>query len=186
MNKEVAVEEGPRWEGLHPEILALIFSKIPPIELVRCLPWVCKSWMEVVAGPYCWEDIDIQAWCRRRNDSRAVDQVVKKLIPRSKLLEIPMSRVTDHMILMHMKSMPNLNVLDINFCYNITAKGIAAFGNQCKSLVHLKRNVPPAHERCCRIDDSEAKTIADTMPNLQRVELCFSAHAHTYQPYTLA
>ncbi|KAI3510973.1 hypothetical protein L1887_18114 [Cichorium endivia] len=80
----VLEEEGRRWEGLHPEILALIFVKIPLDEMVRFVPFVCKPWMEVVAGTYCWRDIDLQPWSGSGVDSHAVDLVVKKLIRRSK------------------------------------------------------------------------------------------------------
>ncbi|CAI9269544.1 unnamed protein product [Lactuca saligna] len=196
------VEEWRRrrpWDGLNPEILALIFVRIPAEEMVSCVPLVCRPWMEVVAGPYCWQEIDVQAWCRRRNDSHAVDLVVKKLIRRSKwsvqrlsvyrmgesgfffaancgkclkVLEIPMSEITDQMISKHIKPLPNLGILDISNCLKITSKGIATFGNQCKSLIHLKRNMLPI-EDSKPMDDSEAKAIADTMPKLQRIELCF-------------
>ncbi|KAI3739735.1 hypothetical protein L2E82_30146 [Cichorium intybus] len=80
----VLEEERRRWESLHPEILALIFVKIPLDGMVRAVPFVCKPWMEVVAGPCCWRDIDLQPWSRRRVGSHAVDLVVKKLIRRSK------------------------------------------------------------------------------------------------------
>ncbi|KAI3747017.1 hypothetical protein L6452_09459 [Arctium lappa] len=82
----VVVEDRRRWEALNPEILALIFIKIPAYEMVRCVPFVGKPWMEVVVGPYCWQDIDVQAWCRCRNLNHAVDVdlVIKKLVCRSK------------------------------------------------------------------------------------------------------
>ncbi|GKA07489.1 F-box protein FBW2-like protein [Tanacetum coccineum] len=136
---------------------------------------------------------------RRSNDGNAVDLVVKKLIRRSKwsvqsfsafrmgepgfffvahcgnflkVLEIPMSSITDQMVLKHIKPLPNLTTLDISNCLKITRKGIAAFGNQCKSLVNLRRNMPPL-EACSPIDDSETKAIAETMPNLKQINLCF-------------
>ncbi|KVI05226.1 F-box protein FBW2-like [Cynara cardunculus var. scolymus] len=199
----VVVEQLRGWEGLNPEILALIFVRIPADAMVRGVPFVCKPWMEVVAGPYCWHDIDVEAWCRRRDVSRAVDVdfVVKKLVRRSKftvqrlsayrlgesgfflvsicgrslkVLQSPMSSITDYMVIKHIKPLPNLKLLDISHCYKITHKGIAAFGNHCKSLIHLKRRMPPLlDEDCSPIDDSEAKTIATTMVSLQRIELCF-------------
>ncbi|CAI9275011.1 unnamed protein product [Lactuca saligna] len=200
----VSIDEKPSewrtWEGLHPDILASIFLRLTVEEISRCVPLVCKPWMEVASGPYCWIDIDIQAWCRSRDRSlRAVNRAVNKLIRRSnftverlfvyrmgssgflsvvncpylKVLEIPLSRFTDTLVLNHLKPLPNLRVLNINYCSKISAKGLAAFGNQCKSLLHLKRNLPP--QRYWPVDNSEAKTIADTMPNLQRIELCFGS-----------
>ncbi|KAI3742894.1 hypothetical protein L1987_60592 [Smallanthus sonchifolius] len=199
-NKAAVEEQWRSWEGLNPEILALIFARIMPVEeMVNRVPFVCKGWMEAVAGPYCWSEVDLQAWCRRRNDSHAVDLVVKKLVRRSKFtvqrlsayrmgepgfffvahcgnflkaLEMPMSDVTDQMVLKHIKPLPNLTLLDVSHCLKITSKGLATFATQCKSLIQLKRNMPPldAHSPT---DDSEPKTVADTMPNLQHIELCF-------------
>ncbi|KAI3739258.1 hypothetical protein L2E82_29657 [Cichorium intybus] len=196
----MAEEERRRpWEGLNPEILALIFVRIPAEEMVSCVPFVCRPWMEVVAGPYCWQEIDVQAWCRRRNDSHAVDLVVKKLIRRSKwsvqrlsayrmgesgfffaancgrflkVLEIPMSGITDQMVSKHIKPLPNLAFLDISNCLKITSNGITTFGTNCKSLIRLKRNMLPL-EDSLPTNDSEPKSIADTMPKLQKIELCF-------------
>ncbi|KAI3676643.1 hypothetical protein L1987_86255 [Smallanthus sonchifolius] len=194
----VVSEERRMWEGLNPEILALIFVKMGVEEMVSRVPFVCKGWMEVVAGPYCWSEVDLEAWCRRRDDSHAVDLVVKKVVRRSKftvqrlsayrmgesgfffvahcgnflkVLEMTMSDITDQMVLKHIKPLPNLTLLDVSHCLKITSKGLAAFGNQCKSLIHLKRNMSPldAHSPT---DDCEAKTVADTMPNLQHIELC--------------
>lgn len=80
----VVVEDRRRWEELNPEILSLVFTRMAVDEMVRVVPFVCKPWMEVVAGPYCWSDVDVEEWCRRRNDSHAVDMVVKKVVRRSK------------------------------------------------------------------------------------------------------
>ncbi|XP_071718857.1 F-box protein FBW2-like [Rutidosis leptorrhynchoides] len=196
----IVVEEWRKWAALNPELLALIFVKIVPVdEMMKSVPLVCKGWLEVVAGPYCWSEVDVQGWCRRRNDSDAVDMVVKKVVRRSKCmlqrlfayrvgesgffylancgkylkeLHIPMSVINDTMIQKHMKPLPNLTVLDISNCFQITAKGLAAFGNQCKSLVYLKRNMP-YHNSSLPIDDSEVKSIADTMPSLKTIELTY-------------
>ncbi|XP_076899199.1 F-box protein FBW2-like [Bidens hawaiensis] len=186
------------WDALNPEILGLIFVRIPIEEMTKRMPFVCKGWLDTVMGPYCWSEIDLEAWCRRRNDSHTVDQVMKKLIRRSKfrvqrlstylmgetgffftahcgsflkVLEMPMTDITDQMVLKHMKPLPKLTVLDISHCVKITSKGIAAFSQQCKSLIQLKRNLP-AFDVELPVDDSEAKAIAETMPNLQRIEVC--------------
>ncbi|XP_071719696.1 F-box protein FBW2-like [Rutidosis leptorrhynchoides] len=186
---------------MNPEILGIIFRKITKEvdEMVRTVPFVCKTWNEVVSGPYCWsEEIDVSCWCRRQNDSDKVDTVVKKLLRRSKCtvnrfcsyrlgesgffyvahcgrylkeLHMPMSDINDEMVLKHIKPLPNLITLDISFCFDITSKGIAAFGNNCKFLLHLKRNMPQPESFPCT-DDSEAETIAKTMPNVQHIELC--------------
>lgn len=186
--------------GLNPEILALIFVRIPADMMVRSVPLVCKPWREAVAGSYCWTDIDVEDWCRRRkdNNSHSVDSVVRKLVRRSKstfkrlstyglgysgfsfvancgrclkVLEIPMSEITDLMVLKHAESLENLTELDISYCLRITSNGIETFGKQCKSLVHLKRNMPPPDWGSVKTDDSEAVGIADTMSGLRGLEL---------------
>ncbi|KAL8214077.1 hypothetical protein R6Q57_003526 [Mikania cordata] len=196
----VVAEQRRWWDALNPEILALIFVKITPVEqMVSTVPFVCKGWMEAVAGPYCWSEVDLETWCRRRDDSHAVDLLVKKMIRRSKFgvqrlsayrmgesgfffaahcvsslreLKMPMSDITDQMVLKHIKPLPNLRVLDISHCLNITSKGLVTFGDRCKSLICLRRNMPPRVMCLQATDDSEAKAIADTMLNLQHIELC--------------
>ncbi|KAJ0735233.1 putative leucine-rich repeat domain superfamily [Helianthus annuus] len=62
--------------------------------------------------------------------------------------------------------------MDVSHCVNLTSEGLKTFGYQCKSLLHLKRNMPAFEDQLP--DDSEAKAIADAMPHLQHIELCFS------------
>ncbi|KAL8231352.1 hypothetical protein R6Q57_001130 [Mikania cordata] len=215
------------WDGLNPEILALIFVRIKPVDqMVRAVTFVCKGWREVVLGPYFWSEVDLKAWCRGRIDGLDVDLVVRKLVRRSKYsverlsvyrmgesaffhvahwlirvsqgvfglftflhlialkfflysggflkeLQIPTSTITDQMVLKHLTPLPNLRVLDVSYCFRITSKGLAAFGKRCDTLIHLKRNMPPITDGFPATDDSEAKAIADTMPNLYHIELCF-------------
>ncbi|CAL5330664.1 unnamed protein product [Camellia sinensis] len=199
-------EEG-RWEGLNPEVLAQIFVRIEAEERVKTVGLVCRSWLEAVAGPYCWTDIDIEQWCRRSNRPlHLVDSAVRKLVRRSKctftrvsacklgdsafsfiancarylkVLQIPMSEVTDKMVEKHAGSLVNITVLDISHCLKITCKGLTYFGKNCKSLIHLKRNMPPPEWEnptqvvTFKIDDSEAMIIADSMTGLCHLQLGF-------------
>ncbi|WCJ43644.1 hypothetical protein M5689_024372 [Euphorbia peplus] len=160
-----------RWEELNPEILALILVRIPPEERLGHVSLVCKNWLACVSGPYCWSEINIQDWCRKKNRSvEDVDSVARKLMKRSraafhllsayklgnpgfvyaancgkylKVLKIPMGEVTDKMVEKHAQSLLNLSVLDISYCLKITSKGIEEFGKKCKRLIHLTRNMPP-------------------------------------------
>ncbi|KAF9608458.1 hypothetical protein IFM89_009824 [Coptis chinensis] len=192
------------WEGLSPEVLALIFTRNPIDEIIRSVPFVCKSWREVVAGSYCWNEIDIERWCRRCNRSDLIDVVVRKLMRRSngncrklsaykigdagfafvancgrclKVLQMPMSDVTDKIVKKHAESLKLLTFLDISYCVKITCQGIEAFGKYCTSLVHLRRNMPlPEWQHDTgslnsQTDDGEALVIADTMPVLCHLEL---------------
>ncbi|KAJ9558287.1 hypothetical protein OSB04_012901 [Centaurea solstitialis] len=196
-------KKGRNWETLHSEILASIFIRIPPHEMLKRVPFVCKSWNEVVLGPHCWQDIDVSVRCeiRSHNDPDKVDRVLEKLVKRTNYtarqlctfdmgprgfssitncgsclisLIMPVGNITDDMVLKYIKPLPNLKYLDISYCFHITHKGIAAFGNNCKSLYNLKRCMPsiPFEENSSPEDDSEAKAIADTMPNLRWLQLC--------------
>ncbi|KAF5779265.1 putative DNA-binding pseudobarrel domain superfamily, leucine-rich repeat domain superfamily [Helianthus annuus] len=58
-----------------------------------------------------------------------------------KVLQMPMTDITDKLISKHIKPLPNLTILDVSHCINITSEGLKTFGYQCK-LLHLKRNMP--------------------------------------------
>ncbi|XP_057463868.1 F-box protein FBW2-like [Actinidia eriantha] len=96
-----------------------------------------------------------------------------------KVLQIPRSGVTDKMVEKHAELLGNITVLDISYCLKITFKGVEAFGKHCKSLTHLKRNMPPpeweepALAEASKVNDTEATIIADTMTGLRHLELCF-------------
>lgn len=85
-----------------------------------------------------------------------------------------MSNVTDKLVAKFAKAFPNLMVLDISDSFKITFKGLKLFGENCKSLIHLRRNMPPQEWYCLKpTDDQEATVIADTMLGLHHLELRF-------------
>ncbi|XP_043714716.1 F-box protein FBW2-like [Telopea speciosissima] len=197
-------QSGP-WDGLSLELLALIFACIASDELVQSVPLVYKSWRNAVTRLYCWTVIDVERWCRRCKHSDRIDSVVRKLVDRSrgmvnrfsgyklgeagfssiancgrflKELRIPMSDVTDKIVVRYAESLTMLTVLDISYCLKITCKGLEALGKHCKSLVQLMRNMPPSEwmetaERTVvpKTDNGEAMVIADTMQGLSQLEL---------------
>lgn len=96
------------------------------------------------------------------------------------ILQIPMSEVTDQMLEKHVKSLSGLTVLDISYCLKITSKGIELLGKHCKSLIRLKRNMPPSEcewsldgTANAKVDESEALSVANTMPRLEYLELAY-------------
>ncbi|KAI0504210.1 hypothetical protein KFK09_015160 [Dendrobium nobile] len=195
------------WEGLNHDILALIFKNIPSDEMVRTISFVCKSWQEAVAGPCCWTEINIEEWCRHVNNPDVIDTVVRKLVRRSRyklrrlsayriqnwgfsltasfginlnVLEIPMSGVNDLAIKKYSGSLTSLTTLDISYCIYITYKGIEILGNNCPSLISLKRDLIPAefestqnNEGAAKVNEREALAIANTMFGLEQLELAF-------------
>lgn len=93
------------------------------------------------------------------------------------VLKIPVSSVTDKMVTKYAESLTNLTVLDISYCMKITWEGLEAFGKNCKSLIKLRRNMPPPDfdsvlaSIAREVDEYEAITVADTMPGLIHLEL---------------
>nr|XP_009410174.2 PREDICTED: F-box protein FBW2-like [Musa acuminata subsp. malaccensis] len=169
---------------MNPEVLALVFVGMPADVLARTVPFVCRSWREVMAGPYCWSEIDLDQWCRRIDRSDVINFVVRRLVRRSRgtlrrlsayrlsnsgfvyvatsvrflsVLQIPMSDVTDQIVEKHVESFSTLTVLDISYCLKITSKGMEALGKHCKALVQLTRNMPPPEFETTQDDGVAAK-----------------------------
>ena len=78
------IEGGNRpWEELIPDALTLIFKKIPFQEILTVIPRVCKSWKKVASQPNCWQEINIEDWCRRCKPENT-DRMVRMLVSRSR------------------------------------------------------------------------------------------------------
>ncbi|KAI9116360.1 hypothetical protein K1719_012527 [Acacia pycnantha] len=79
-----------RWDELIPDLLALIFSKVPIRDRVTAIPLVCKSWAQALTYSFCWQEIDLSP-CIDRDDRRLRhtnladkrETMVWKLLPRS-------------------------------------------------------------------------------------------------------
>jgi|SRR5687768_3527133 hypothetical protein len=71
------------WEELLPDALGLIFRNLPLQEVLTVLPRVCKSWGRVVAGPYCWQEIDIEEWSQQQGKPEQIARMVELLVGRS-------------------------------------------------------------------------------------------------------
>ncbi|NP_001316503.1 F-box protein FBW2-like [Solanum lycopersicum] len=214
VENDAVCSTGGRWDELSPELLASIFVRIvPPVLMVKSVALVCRNWMEIVSGPYCWTDIDLEQWCRDccvANRPHLIDQVVRKIVRRSrstfrrlstfrlgdvgfsfaasrgrclKTLQIPMCEVTDDVVVKYVGCLANLTFLDISYCFKVTEKGLKAFGTECKSLTHLRRNMPiwelPDSVEPSDVKDQEALIIADTMKGLQRLDYAFNRLSDT-------
>lgn len=73
-----------KWAELTPEVLASIFALIPTDELARTMSFVCRSWRDVLAEPYCWSVVSLEDWCRRVDRADVIDFVVRQLVRRSR------------------------------------------------------------------------------------------------------
>ncbi|WVZ73574.1 hypothetical protein U9M48_021862 [Paspalum notatum var. saurae] len=187
------------WEELLPDALGLIFRNLPLQEVLTVLPRVCKSWGRVVAGPYCWQEIDIEEWSQQQSKPEQIGRMVELLVRRSggscsrisvsglpcdplfsfigenaralRTLEIPRSEISDSVVETVAPRLPNVTFLDISSCTKIGARALEAFGKHCKSLVGLRRVMHPIDlvDKVCQHD--EARAIARSMPKLRHLEM---------------
>ncbi|CAM0904438.1 unnamed protein product [Alopecurus aequalis] len=196
-----------RWtEAVSPEMLTLILrGRLPADEIARGPAAVCRAWREAVASPDMWGDVDIEAWCRRVNCRVKADAAVRRIVARAQgtlrrlsayrvgdpalaylassgkllnVLHIPMSEISDQAVEKYAKCFPALRVLDISNCLKITSRGIEAIGRHCKSLVQLKRNMPPplppqGNNAAPIVVEDEALAVANTMPMLKQLVLAY-------------
>lgn len=187
------------WEELLPDALGLIFCNLPLKEVLTVVPLVCKSWSRVVAGPYCWQEIDIQEWSQQQSKPNQLTRMVRMLIARSggsfhrisvsglpsdslftfigdhaqslKTLELPRSDISDSIVENVAPRLSNVTFLDVSSCTKIGARALEAFGKHCKSLVGLRRVMHPIDVvgKVCQHD--EARAIACNMPKLCHLEI---------------
>ncbi|KAJ9567825.1 hypothetical protein OSB04_003791 [Centaurea solstitialis] len=87
-------------------------------------------------------------------------------------LEIPWSNVSDSIVEHVAEKLSGVTRINLSYCRNIRVRGIRAIGENCKSLVGLKRNKHPFDISCVKVE--EATTIAATMPKLKHLELTFN------------
>ncbi|CAA7401646.1 unnamed protein product [Spirodela intermedia] len=189
-----------RWDEMIPDALGLIFSYLSLQDVLTVVPRVCKSWGGAVAGPYCWQEIDIEEWCER-SKPELISRMLQLLIPRSsgsirrlsvsslpndpifryianhvsslQTLEMPRSEISDPIVEEVAGKFSNVTFLDVSYCVKIGARALEAFGKHCKALVGLKRVMHPVEvaEKVCQ--DDEAHAIASTMPKLKHIEIAY-------------
>ena len=87
-----------------------------------------------------------------------------------------MSDISDQAVEKYAECFPALRVLDISNCLKITSRGIEAIGRHCKSLVQLKRNMPPSphgSNAAPIVLEDEALAVSNTMPMLTQLVLAY-------------
>uniref|UniRef100_A0A0E0L9E8 F-box domain-containing protein n=1 Tax=Oryza punctata TaxID=4537 RepID=A0A0E0L9E8_ORYPU len=187
------------WDELLPDALGLIFRKLSLKDVLTVVPRVCKSWGRVVAGPYCWQEIDIQEWSQQQSKPDQLKRMVRMLVARSggsfhrisvfglpgdslftfigdqarslKTLELPRSEISDSLVENVAPRLSNVTFLDISSCTKIGARALEAFGKHCKSLVGLRRVMHPTDVVGRASQHDEARAIACNMPKLRHLEI---------------
>lgn len=189
------------WDELLPDALGLIFSNLDLSEKLSVVPRVCKAWGRVVAGPYCWQDIDIEQWSMYCQ-SEQLDRMVRMLVMRSRNggslkklsvagidneiftfiadnagalqeLMIPRSDICDSIVEQFVHKLTTITALDVSVCPDVGARALGAIGKHCKSLVTLRRNMHPINMENKVCQNDEAYAIANTMPRLKHLEMAY-------------
>lgn len=70
------------WEEMLPDALGLVFRNLPLEEVLTVIPRVCKSWGRAVAGPYMWQDINLEEWSERVKPDE-LERLLRVLLARS-------------------------------------------------------------------------------------------------------
>ncbi|KAL3630522.1 hypothetical protein CASFOL_023506 [Castilleja foliolosa] len=189
-----------KWDELIPDALGLIFKNLSLLEVLTVVPRVCKSWGKAVAGPYCWQEIDIEEWSKDRKPE-IVDRMLQSLISRSggslrklsvtgltgdqslsfianharslQTLRIPRSEINDLIIETVAEKLSSLTTLDLSYCIDIGARSLEAIGKNCKSLTTLRRVMHPLEVIQLQVQEDEALAIASTMPKLEHLEIAY-------------
>ncbi|TXG52758.1 hypothetical protein EZV62_021927 [Acer yangbiense] len=190
-----------RWDELIPDALGLIFRNLPLQEVLTVIPRVCKSWSKAVAGPYCWQEIDVEEWSNRCKPDH-LDRILQLLITRSsgslrklcvsglrsnmmftfiaenagslQTLRLTRSEISDSVAEQIAGRLSAITFLDLSYCCKIGATALEAIGKHCKLLVGLCRNMHPLDTADKLSQDDEATVIATTMPKLKRLEMAYN------------
>ncbi|OIW02376.1 hypothetical protein TanjilG_04969 [Lupinus angustifolius] len=70
------------WKDLLPDLQGAIFTRLFLEERLSVVSSVCKSWASTLAGPYCWQEIDLEEWCNQTEPDK-IDRMLVLLITRS-------------------------------------------------------------------------------------------------------
>lgn len=197
------MEEGSdfrHWGELIPDALGLIFRNLSLQEMLTVVPRVCKSWGNVVIGPYCWQEIDIEEWSNR-SDPDHIDRMLRMLLVRSsgslqklcvselqtdlifsfvaehagslKTLRLPRSNMSDAIVEQCAARLSTITFLDLSYCGKIGARSLEAVGKHCKLLTGLRRNMHPINIEGKVSQEDEAHAIAVAMPKIKQLEIAY-------------
>ncbi|KAI9200926.1 hypothetical protein LWI28_015153 [Acer negundo] len=153
-----------RWDELIPDALGLIFRNLPLQEVLTVIPRVCKSWSKVVAGPYCWQEIDVEEWSNQLKPDH-LDQMLQMLITRSsgslrklcvsglrsnmmfsfiaenagslQTLRLTRSEISDSVAEQIAGRLSSITFLDLSYCCKIGATALEAIGKHCCSKLEF-------------------------------------------------
>ncbi|CAL0317859.1 unnamed protein product [Lupinus luteus] len=189
------------WKELLPDLQGEIFTYLSLQERLTTVPCVCKSWASTLAGPYCWQEIDIEEWCNQ-NEPDKIDRMLVMLIKRSsgslrkltvscvqtektftfiaenagslQTLRVSRCNMTDSIVEDLTQKLSMLSFLDVSYCNKIGAPALETIGKNCTMLEVFCRNMHPIETSGKPFDDDEAIVISSTMPNLKHLGIAYN------------
>ncbi|KAK8662009.1 hypothetical protein V6N13_091597 [Hibiscus sabdariffa] len=198
--KTSAAAEARNWLELPPDVTASILSRLGAIEILNSAQKVCSQWRNICKDPSMWRSIDMRNYGGRQ-DGRVHEKMCFHAVDRScgHLLDINIEHFgTDELLFyiaersVHLRrlrlfmcddisedtwgevalKLPCLEDLEISVCY-ISKHSLETIGRSCPLLKSLKYN----HRHIVEgyVCDDEALAIAQSMPELRRLELLGNA-----------
>ncbi|OIW19912.1 hypothetical protein TanjilG_28891 [Lupinus angustifolius] len=188
------------WKDLSPDLQGAIFTHLSLEERLSIVPSVCKSWASALAGPYCWQEIDLEEWCNQTEPDK-IDRMLVLLITRSlgslrkltvscvqsektftfiaenagslQTLRLQRCNMTDSIVEHLTKKLSTLSFLDVSYCNKIGASTLETIGKNCTMLEVFYRNMHPIDNSDNPFDDDEAISISTPMPNLKHLGIAY-------------
>ncbi|GMI80388.1 SKP1/ASK-Interacting protein 19 [Hibiscus trionum] len=193
-----AAAETRNWLELPPEVTASIISRLGAIEILNNVQNVCSQWRNICKDPSMWRSIDMRNLGDLHDMDYDLEKMCFHAVDRScgHLLDINIEYFgTDELLRyisersVHLKrlrlfscydiadeglsevalKLPFLEVLEIFIC-PVSKHALETIGRSCPLLKSFKLNL----QQCKSfhyVSDDEALAIAQTMPELRRLEL---------------
>lgn len=167
------------WSDLTHECLLNILNRVTIEDRWRSTMFVCKSWFQVCKDPSLHSVFDLESSFESRQSQagrwwipefeRKIDNMIRSVVdwsdgglaqirvrhcsdrsishvaqrcPNLEVLSIKSCpNVTDESMIKLASNCPKLKELDISYCYEISHKSLVALGQKCTKLKTLKRNL---------------------------------------------
>lgn len=153
-----AQARGTHVSRLYPEILALIFSRLPVRDRGRAAQ-TCRAWRDAAYSRSVWRGAEARLHLRRPSPGLFAS-LVRRGIRRVQVLSLRRS-LRDVVV-----GVPDLESLNLSGCYNVTDTGLAtAFSADLPRLRSLDLSL------CKQITDASLGHIARHLKNLETLEL---------------
>ncbi|KAF5469435.1 hypothetical protein F2P56_013510, partial [Juglans regia] len=163
---------GPDWAELTHECLANILSRLTLEHRWRGTMLVCKSWFQACKDPCLHSSFDLEPHFDSAADSaswwapdfeRKMDSMLQSVVVWSdgSLSEIRTRHCSDPSLLFVAERCPNLEVLSIKSCPNVTDRSMANIAFHCTKLRELDISY------CYEISHASLLLIGSNCPNLK-------------------